>query len=84
MGHREELIERSIPFLREVKDMTPGVAMEKWLNEKYGESSDLYKDLARLIKLGVEEGWAANVVRRPPWNESPVRTAFPSADISCH
>jgi hypothetical protein len=60
MGHREELIERSIPFLREVKDMTPGVAMEKWLNEKYGESSDLYKDLARLIKLGVEREWAAN------------------------
>jgi uncharacterized protein DUF4863 len=60
MGHREELIERSIPFLRDVKDMTPGVAMEKWLNEKYDQSSDLYKDFARLIKLGVEEGWAAN------------------------
>ena len=36
MGHREELIERSISFLREVKDMTPGAEMEKWLNEKYG------------------------------------------------
>ncbi len=36
MGHREELIMRSIPFLREVKDMTPGAEMEKWLNEKYG------------------------------------------------
>src|SRR5277367_4651509 len=54
MGHREELIQRSIPFLEEVKDMTPGVQMEKWLNEKYDENSDLYKDLARLIKLGVE------------------------------
>jgi Domain of unknown function (DUF4863) len=60
MGHCEELIQRSIPFLQEVKDMTPGAAMEKWLNEKYGENSDLYKDLARLIQLGVEEGWAAN------------------------
>jgi Domain of unknown function (DUF4863) len=60
MGHREELIERSIPFLRQVKDMTPGAHMEKWLNSKYGEDSDLYKDLARLIKLGVAEGWAAN------------------------
>lgn len=61
MGHREELIERSIPFLREVKDMTPGADMEKWLNKKYGEDSDLYKDLSRLIKLGLEEGWAANI-----------------------
>jgi hypothetical protein len=60
MGSREELIERSIPFLQEVKDMTPGADMEKWLNEKYGEHSELYLDLSRLIKIGVEEGWAAN------------------------
>jgi Domain of unknown function (DUF4863) len=60
MGHREELIERSIPFLRQVKDMTPGADMEKWLNSTYGEHSDLYKDLSRLIKLGLAEGWAAN------------------------
>jgi hypothetical protein len=60
MEHREELIQRSIAFLREVKDMTPGSEMEKWLNKKYGRDSGLYKDLSRLIKLGVEEGWAAN------------------------
>lgn len=60
MGSREELIQRSIPFLREVKDMTPGAKMERWLNETYGENSALYQDLARLIKIGVEEGWAAN------------------------
>jgi hypothetical protein len=29
MGNREELIQRSIPFLQEVKDMTPGAEMEK-------------------------------------------------------
>jgi hypothetical protein len=60
MGSREQLIELSIPFLREVKDMTPSAAMERWLNETYGEESALYNDLARLIKMGVEEGWAAN------------------------
>ena len=60
MGHREELIERSIPFLQQVKDMTPGADMEKWLNRNYGGDSELYRDLSRLIKLGVEEGWAAN------------------------
>jgi hypothetical protein len=61
VGHREELIERSIPFLSEVKDMTPGAAMERWLNQKYGKGEPLYEDLARLIKWGVEEGWAANI-----------------------
>jgi hypothetical protein len=60
MGSREELIQRSISFLKEVKDMTPGAEMERWLNEKYGEGSSLYQDLSRLIKAGVEEGWAAN------------------------
>jgi hypothetical protein len=60
MGHREELIQRSIRFLQEVKDMTPGAEMERWLNEKYGKQSGLYQDLARLIKAGVKEGWAAN------------------------
>src|ERR1700747_484368 len=60
MGSREQLIQRSIPFLQEVKDMTPGAEMERWLNEKYGEGSALYQDLSRLIKIGVEEGWAAN------------------------
>jgi len=60
MRHRVELIQHSIPFLREVKDMTPGAEMEQWLNLKYGPESNLYKDLARLIKLGLQEGWAAN------------------------
>src|ERR1700739_4179312 len=60
MGSREELIAHSIPLLREVRDMTPGAKMEKWLNEKYGEESELYQDLSRLIKIGVEDGWAAN------------------------
>ena len=79
MGYREELIERSIPFLKEVKDMTPGAEMEKWLNKKYGEDSDLYKELSRLIRLGVEEGWAANQeVEGPNYRRS--RILDPSAD----
>lgn len=61
MGHREDLIECSIPFLEEIKDMTPGLDVEQWLNRKYDQNSQLYKDLARLIKAGVAEGWAANI-----------------------
>ena len=29
MGSRQELLQRSIPFLREIKDMTPGAEMEQ-------------------------------------------------------
>jgi hypothetical protein len=58
---RDALIERAIPFLEEVKDMTAGTEVERWLNEKYGPSSALYRTLADLVKMGVEDGWAANI-----------------------
>ena len=60
MDTRQALIGRSIPFLEEVKDMTPGADMERWLNTKFGPESPLYRDLSRLVKLGVDEGWAAH------------------------
>ncbi|WOH81561.1 DUF4863 family protein [Bradyrhizobium sp. BEA-2-5] len=78
MGSREQLIERSIPFLREVKDMTPSAAMERWLNKTYGEDSALYQDLARLIKMGVAEGWAANQeVEGPNYRRSRILEPVP-------
>lgn len=58
---RDALFERAIPFLEEVKDMTAGTETERWLNRKYGPDSELYQALARLVKNGVEDGWAANV-----------------------
>ncbi|HEY1996974.1 DUF4863 family protein [Paraburkholderia sp.] len=59
---RDELIARCLPFLEEVKDLTTGNEVERWLNDKYGTSSEFYQDLKRLITIGVvEEGWAANV-----------------------
>jgi hypothetical protein len=58
---RELLIERSIQFLEEIKDMTPGAEAEHWLNATYGPQSELYRTFATLIKKGVSEGWAANV-----------------------
>ena len=81
MGSREDLIQSSIPFLREVKDMTPGAEMERWLNERYGEDSQLYRDLARLIKRGVEEGWAANQeVDGPNYRRSRILEPTPDTD----
>ncbi|WP_321951955.1 4-hydroxylaminobenzoate lyase [Burkholderia cenocepacia] len=59
---KKELIAKCLPFLEEVRDMTPGTEVEQWLNDKYSPSSQLYQDLKRLITIGVvEEGWAANV-----------------------
>jgi hypothetical protein len=59
---KDALIARCIPFLEEVKDLTTGSEVEQWLNDKYGTDSELYQDLARLIRIGVEvEGWAADV-----------------------
>ena len=75
---REALIERSIPFLEEVKDMTAGTEVERWLNQKYGPGSELYDTLAELVKKGVEHGWAANVeIDGPAYRRS--RIAEPSA-----
>ena len=61
MNYRDELIARSIPFLREIQNLTPGAEVEDWLNRTYGPGSELYEHLSALIKAGVEEGWAANV-----------------------
>jgi hypothetical protein len=76
---KDELIARFIPLLQEIKDMTTGVEFEQWLNTKYGVESELYKDLARLITLGVQEGWAADIeVAGPRYRRS--RVVMPSAE----
>lgn len=66
MSEREQLISRCIPFLEVVKDMTAGAEVERWLNATYGPGSDLYQTLARLVKRGVDAGWAANVALDGP------------------
>jgi hypothetical protein len=60
MHKRDELISRCIPFLEEIKDMTPGSEVETWLNQTYGPGSAFYETLSQLIRAGVEEGWVAN------------------------
>ena len=77
IDEREALIEHCIPFLQEVKDMTTGTEVERWLNQKYGPDSELYRVLARLVTKGVEDGWAANVeIGGPRYRRS--RIAEPS------
>ena len=74
MNGRDELIKRSIPFLDEVKDKTAGKELELWLNATYGPETALYKDLARLITDGVNDGWAANIeVTGPNYRRSRIQ-----------
>ncbi|SFW85173.1 DUF4863 family protein [Amycolatopsis australiensis] len=61
MTTAQDLIDRSIPFLEDVKNRTAGGELETWLNENHGPGSPLYDDLARMITEGVRAGWAANV-----------------------
>jgi hypothetical protein len=62
MGYTaDDLITRSIPFLREVKNRTAGDVLERWLNETHGPGTPVYDELAAMIVDGVRGGWAANV-----------------------
>jgi Domain of unknown function (DUF4863) len=80
MDARRELIERSIPFLTEVRNRTAGKALESWLNDTYGAGTPLYESLAKLIRAGVEDGWAANIeVDGPRYRRS--RIAEPSEEL---
>src|SRR5471030_2785610 len=76
---KEEFLARFTPLLQEVKDLTPGAEAEQWLNTQYGVESELYQDLARLIRLGVQEGWAADTeIAGPRYRRS--QLAAPSAE----
>lgn len=81
VSSRDSLIERSIPFLDEVKNRTAGAELETWLNEKYGPGSGLWDDLASMITNGVRDGWAANIeVDGPNYRRS--RLADPSPELN--
>lgn len=74
---RDALVEFCIPFLDEVKNMTAGTAVERWLNAKFGPETAFFQSLAGLVKKGVADGWAANVeIDGPRYRRS--RIAEPS------
>ncbi|SNR35608.1 DUF4863 family protein [Actinomadura mexicana] len=74
------LVERSIPFLSEVRNRTAGPDLEAWLNTTHGPGSSLWDDLAGMVTDGVEAGWAANIeVDGPDYRRS--RIAEPSEEL---
>lgn len=61
IAEREQLLEWSHRFLLQVKDLTAGTDTESYLNAHHGPGSEVYDNLARLVRSGVRDGWAANI-----------------------
>lgn len=57
---KEQLLALSLPFFEQIRDMTASTEVERWLNRAHGPGSVLYEGLARLVRHGVADGWAAN------------------------
>jgi Domain of unknown function (DUF4863) len=81
MTTARDLIDRSIPFLDEVKNRTTGEELEVWLNETHGPGTALHDDLARMISDGVRDGWAANIEVDGP-NYRRGKLAQPSEELN--
>ena len=59
--HKAELIELLRGLCDDIRAMPLDAALEARLNSKYGDGTEPYAQLVRLLKLGVEEGWVAYV-----------------------
>ncbi|BCZ82759.1 DUF4863 family protein [Paraburkholderia terrae] len=59
--HKAELIELLRGLCDDIRVMPLDAALEAHLNSKYGDGTEAYGRLVKLLKLGVEEGWVAYV-----------------------
>jgi hypothetical protein len=81
MDAQRELIERSIPFVSQVKNRTAGKELEDWLNATVGPGTDFFDTVALLVSDGVRDGWAANIeVDGPNYRRS--RIAEPNEELA--
>ncbi|CAK1357857.1 hypothetical protein CB0940_07466 [Cercospora beticola] len=55
----QKLAARSLEFMKEIQNLTPGKILETHLNENYGPGNPYYEDFCTLIKQGLSEGWIA-------------------------
>ncbi|KAL4750636.1 hypothetical protein BDW72DRAFT_193708 [Aspergillus terricola var. indicus] len=60
-SNAEKLISLAEEFFAEVADLTPGRALEQYLNEHYGAGNKYYDSFCSLILSGLrnDEGWVA-------------------------
>jgi len=57
--HKTELMDLVHGLCDDIRTMPLDAALEAHLNHTYGTGTEAYARLVQLIKLGVEEGWAA-------------------------
>jgi 2-hydroxylaminobenzoate mutase len=57
--HKAELLTLLSTLCDDIHAMPLDAALEARLNTQYGESTQAYAQLVKLLKLGVEEGWVA-------------------------
>ena len=57
--HKAELMQLLRSLCDDIRAMPLDAALEARLNNQYGDGTESYARLAQLLKLGVEEGWAA-------------------------
>jgi 2-hydroxylaminobenzoate mutase len=56
--NKPEMMEAVASLLSFLKDKPLDKHLEVELNERFGASSEVYSNLLRLLRLGIEEGWA--------------------------
>jgi len=59
--HKSELLEILHRVFDDIRGRPLDAALDDRLNRQFGVASETYASLARLLKLGVEEGWVAYV-----------------------
>ncbi|KAK4046351.1 hypothetical protein OIV83_006132 [Microbotryomycetes sp. JL201] len=77
----DQLVAVAQEFLATIKDLTPGKQLELKLNKEHAPGTKYYDELARLSKIGLQEGWLANIeIDGPHYRRSRLRS--PSEDLS--
>ncbi|WP_321930967.1 4-hydroxylaminobenzoate lyase [Paraburkholderia guartelaensis] len=60
-SHKEEMMQVLGRLFNEIRERALDADLETLLNREFGAHSETYAQLTRLLKLGMEEGWAAYV-----------------------
>lgn len=77
--HKPELMAAVTTLLNFIRNKPLNMELEKELNDRYGASTEGYIELRRLLRIGIEEGWACYAeIDGPDYRRG--RLAKPSAE----
>ncbi|KAH6671971.1 p-hydroxylaminobenzoate lyase [Halenospora varia] len=69
----KKLVERAHEFFEKIETLTPGKELERKLNAEFGPGNEYYEDFCKYVKIGLDEGWAANIeVDGPKYRRSKI------------